>query len=59
MDLSNVVDLDNLLVECSELSYRAFSVEVEVGIARFWVYKDCISVVWGCTAGKFNQSGLK
>ena len=33
--------------------------EVEVELAPFSVYKDCVSVVWLCTSCKFNQSGLK
>ena len=39
-------------------TYRALLAEVEVRIAPFWIYKDCISVVWGCSAGNFYQSGL-
>ena len=40
-------------------NYKALSAEVEVVIALFWGYKDFIIVVWGCSAGKFYQSGLK
>ena len=39
--------------------YRALSTEVEVELAPFSVYKDCVSGVWVCTYCKFNQSGLK
>ena len=39
--------------------YRALSTEVEVKLALFSVYKDCVSGVWVCTSCKFNQSGLK
>ena len=39
--------------------YRALSTEVEVELAPFSVYKDCVSGVWVCTSCKFNQSGLK
>ena len=33
--------------------------EVEVELAPFIVYKDCIRRFWECTSSKFNQSGLK
>ena len=33
--------------------------EVEVDLAPFLVYKDCVSGVWVCTSRTFNQSGLK
>ena len=40
-------------------NYRALSTEVEVELATFSVYKDCVSGVWVCTSGNINQSGLK
>ena len=33
--------------------------DVEVELASFSVYKDCVSGVWVCISCKFNQSGLK
>ena len=33
--------------------------EVDVVLAPFGVYKDCVSGFWVCACGKFNQSGLK
>ena len=39
--------------------YRALSTEVEVELAPFSTYKDCVSGVLVCTSCKFNQSGLK
>ena len=39
--------------------YRALSTEVEVELAPFSVYKDCVSGFRVCTSCKINQSGLK
>ena len=39
--------------------YRALSTEVDVELALFSVFKDCVSGFWVCTSCKFNQSGLK
>ena len=33
--------------------------EVELELAVFVVYKDCIICFWACTSGKFNQIGLR
>ena len=33
--------------------------EMEVELAPFVAYKDCVSLFWVCTSDKFVQSGQK
>ena len=35
---------------------RILSVEVELRLAPFVIYRNCVSCFWLCTSGKFNQS---